>query len=106
MDLNLDTIAKELARRENLPARDIRTRLASLLEAMTSTLVDGGRIEIRGLGSFSVRTRKPRWSRDIRRNRPVFVPARRSPVFTCSNLLKSAADTDPLDLLENPDTNP
>lgn len=102
MDLNLESIAKELARREGFPVNEIRSRLETLLEAMVRTLAGNGRIEIRGWGSFSVRTRKPRWSRDIRRNKPVFVPSRRSPVFLCSALLKRPA-SGPEEHLENTD---
>jgi integration host factor subunit beta len=40
---------------------------------MTNELASGGRVEIRGFGSFSLRYRKPRMARNLRTNTPVSV---------------------------------
>lgn len=50
-------ISKELP---HLPEKDIATAVNTLIEHMSSTLSDGGRIEIRGFGSFSLHYRPPR----------------------------------------------
>ncbi len=40
--------------------RDIETAIKHILECMNQTLNEGGRIEIRGFGAFSLRYRPPR----------------------------------------------
>ncbi|MBV8801356.1 MAG: integration host factor subunit beta [Gammaproteobacteria bacterium] len=43
-----------------LPEKDIALSVNSIIEQMTSTLSEGGRMEIRGFGSFSLHFRPPR----------------------------------------------
>jgi integration host factor subunit beta len=50
-------ISKELS---NLPEKDIALAVNALVEQMSSVLSQGGRIEIRGFGSFSLHYRPPR----------------------------------------------
>jgi len=50
-------ISKELS---HLPEKDIALAVNSLIEHMSSILSKGGRIEIRGFGSFSLHFRPPR----------------------------------------------
>ncbi len=50
-------ISKELS---HLPEKDIATAVSALIEQMSSNLSNGGRIEIRGFGSFSLHFRPPR----------------------------------------------
>jgi integration host factor subunit beta len=50
-------ISKQLS---HLPEKDIALSVNSVLEQMSTTLSDGGRIEIRGFGSFCLHYRPPR----------------------------------------------
>jgi integration host factor subunit beta len=50
-------ISKDLS---HLPEKDIALAVNALIEHMSSTLSQGGRIEIRGFGSFSLHFRPPR----------------------------------------------
>lgn len=50
-------ISKDLS---HLPEKDIATAINALIEHMSSVLSQGGRIEIRGFGSFSLHYRPPR----------------------------------------------
>lgn len=50
-------IAQELS---HLPEKDIALAINSIIEQMSSTLSRGGRIEVRGFGSFSLHFRPPR----------------------------------------------
>ena len=52
-----------------------------MLQAITSTLENNGRIEIRGFGSLSVRTRKSKNGRNPRTGESVFVPEKKAPIF-------------------------
>jgi len=44
----------------HLPEKDIALTINSIIECMSNTLSQGGRIEIRGFGSFNLHFRPPR----------------------------------------------
>jgi integration host factor subunit beta len=47
-----------------LSARDVEAAVKGMVDHMAETLSKGGRIEVRGFGSFSVRYRAPRTGRN------------------------------------------
>ena len=51
-------------RTNNLSLKQVESSVKLLLDYMTDTLATGGRIEIRGLGSFSLHYREPRKGRN------------------------------------------
>ena len=61
--------------------KDIELTVNSIFEAMERTLAAGRRIELRGFGSFEVRTRRPRQARNPRTGARVSVGTRRTVVF-------------------------
>ena len=65
----------------HLGERDVALAVNMMLEHMTVCLAGGGRIEIRGFGSFSVRFRRARVGRNPRTGTPVSLPARYAPNF-------------------------
>lgn len=67
---------------------DITHIVGLLLERIAMQLAGGGRVEIRGFGTFSTRVRTPRASRNPKTGQRVIVPARCVPRFSASrNLL-------------------
>ena len=64
-----------------LVERDVALAVNMKLEHMAACLSDGGRIEIRGFGSFSVRFRRARVGRNPRTGTAVSLPARYAPYF-------------------------
>ena len=65
----------------HLVERDVALAVNMMLEHMAGCLAGGGRIEIRGFGSFSVRFRRARVGRNPRTGTPVSLPARHAPYF-------------------------
>jgi integration host factor subunit beta len=55
---------------------DIGAAVKTMLDQMTETLSAGGRIEIRGFGSFSLHHRPPRMGRNPKTGEAVAVKAR------------------------------
>ena len=47
-----------------LTTKDVELAVKTMLEQMSSTLASGGRIEVRGFGSFSLHYRAPRIGRN------------------------------------------
>lgn len=64
-----------------LGPRDCEVSVRVLLDAMTQSLANGQRIEIRGFGTFSVSSRPPRVGRNPKSGEMVSVPAKRVPHF-------------------------
>lgn len=52
------------AKNTHLNQKDVELAVKGLLEQMSQTLATGGRIEIRGFGSFSLHYRPPRMGRN------------------------------------------
>ena len=59
-----------------------------ILGRMTETLSDGGRVELRGFGAFSVRSRPARTGRNPRTGETVEVPAKAVPFFKSGKELR------------------
>ena len=62
-----------------------------MLEHMAACLSGGGRIEIRGFGSFSLRFRRARLGRNPRTGAPVSLPGRYAPYFKPGKNLRNAS---------------
>jgi len=68
--------------------QDIAYAVDVLLEEISQALVEGRRVEIRGFGSFSVRARKPRSTKNPKTGKIMNIPARKTIHFTMSKSLK------------------
>ena len=61
--------------------RDVELAVKTMLDQMAECLAGGGRIEIRGFGSFTLRFRRARVGRNPRTGAAVSLPARYAPYF-------------------------
>lgn len=59
-----ELIDRITARQTQLSPKDVELAVKTLIEEMADTLANGGRIEIRGFGSFSLHFRAPRVGRN------------------------------------------
>ena len=69
----IETIA---SKQSHLTYSDVEISVKTLLEKMSQTLASGGRIEIRGFGIFTVRTRAPRIGRNPKTGEMVPIPTK------------------------------
>lgn len=72
----------------NLAGRDVEVIVNTVFESMSDALNHGERIEIRGFGSFEVRTRKPRVGRNPKTGMAVEVGQRKVPFFKVGKELR------------------
>ena len=72
--------------------RDVEAAVKMMLDHMVECLADGGRIEIRGFGSFSLRFRRARVGRNPRTGAAVSLPARYAPYFKPGMRLRERVD--------------
>lgn len=72
----------------HLSGRDADVVVNAIFDAMTEALCIGDRIEVRGFGSFSVRSRRPRVGRNPKTGESIEVPSKRVPFFTVGHDLR------------------
>jgi integration host factor subunit beta len=72
----------------NLTAKDVEAIVNIIFDGMTESLSKGGRIEIRGFGSFEIRTRHARKGRNPKTGASVDLGVRRVPFFKVGKELK------------------
>jgi len=60
----------------------------TVFESMTEALAKGGKVELRGFGSFRIRPRRARRGRNPKTGTLVSVPAKRVPFFKVGNRLR------------------
>jgi len=65
-----------------------------IMENIGQALVAGDKVELRGFGSFKVKSRRGRLARNPRTGDDVEVPAKRIPYFKASNELKGRLNQD------------
>ena len=82
-------VKKLLSKNPHLIHKDVENITSLVLEKITSTLENNGRIEIRGFGSFSVRKRKSKNGRNPRTGESVFVPEKKAPIFKSGKGLRN-----------------
>ena len=68
-------------RKNNLSLKQVESSVKLLLDYMTDTLATGGRIEIRGFGSFSLHYREPRKGRNPKTGESVQLTGKYVPHF-------------------------
>ena len=70
--------------------KDISQAVDIILDTMTESLDEGRRVEIRGFGSFSIRQRKARQTKNPKTGKVMDIPPRKTLHFTMSKSLKEA----------------
>ena len=71
-----ELVERIAAKMPNLTLKDIENIVNVVFNKLTSALADGDRVEIRGFGAFSVRTRNPRVAINPKNKTLVNVPAK------------------------------
>ena len=87
-----ELIQRIALKQPHLSERDVEFAVKRMLEQMTACLADGGRIEIRGFASFSLRFRPARIGRNPGTGSPVPVPARYVSYFKPGKRLRERVD--------------
>ena len=82
-----------LARQQSqFTSKDIESAVKTILEAMSQSLANGERIEVRGFGSFSLHYRPPRIARNPKSGEAVSLPPKYVPYFKPGKQLRERVD--------------
>jgi integration host factor subunit beta len=76
-----ELIEKIAAKNPHLMMKDIERIVTVIFDTIVNALANGDRVEFRGFGAFSVRTRTPRLAKNPRTGEQVKVEERKIPHF-------------------------
>jgi integration host factor subunit beta len=71
-----------------LPFKDVERLVATIFDEITRALAQGQRVELRGFGAFSTKSRRARTGRNPRTGESVEVDPKRVPFFKCGKELR------------------
>ena len=85
-----DLISNILNKSNSFSKDDIEKSLNSILNLITQSLANKDRVEVRNFGTFSIRSRGERLSRNPKTGTSVLVEAKSHPYFRTSKYLKQS----------------
>ena len=88
--LKRDLVEKTTDSLEGFLKKDIGKAVDIIIETMSESLDQGDRVEIRGFGSFSVRKRKARQTKNPKTVKIMDIPPRKTLHFAMSKSMKEA----------------
>ncbi|MDA8161112.1 MAG: integration host factor subunit beta [Desulfobacteraceae bacterium] len=91
--MNKSELIEALAQELKMPVRQASSILNTILEAMMESLERGDSIEIRGFGSFVVKTYKPYTGRNPKTGEQITVRPKKLPFFKVGKDLKERVDS-------------
>lgn len=83
-----DIIEKISATVPDVLKKDIAQSVDIIIDTMNKALANGRRVEIRGFGSFSIRKRQPKVTKNPKTGAEMDIPQRNTMHFTMSKSLK------------------
>jgi integration host factor subunit beta len=92
--MNKSDLIEAFSKDTNLPLRKSEEIVNVVFAMLSDTLVRGDRIEIRGFGSFIVKTYKGYTGRNPKTAENIAVPGKRLPFFKTGKELKDRVDGD------------
>ena len=90
--MNKSDLVNVLAEKKNLTEKKAMDIVNLLFDGFTNELKKGGRIEVRGFGSFSVRQYKAYKGRDPKLGKTIEVKSKKLPFFKVGLELKKRVD--------------
>ncbi|MEK9692636.1 MAG: integration host factor subunit beta [Rhodospirillaceae bacterium] len=90
-----ELIARLSAKNPQLYHRDIERIVSTIFEEISEALAHGRRVELRGFGAFSAKTRGPRIGRNPKTGKVVDVAEKRLPFFKVGKTLKARLNSPP-----------
>jgi integration host factor subunit beta len=82
-------LVDEVSRNSDLNKKDAEVIVQTVLDGIVDSLKAGEKVELRGFGSFRLRSRASRQGRNPKTGEKVFVPAKRVPYFKPGKELKT-----------------
>ena len=89
--MNKSELINKLSKRvESIDEKDFDKTVNNILNLISNSLANGNRVEVRNFGTFSIRSRERRLSRNPKTGTSVLVEAKYHPYFRASKRLKES----------------
>ena len=88
--MNKNELVSAVADAADLPKKDADAAITALVEVITQALKEGDKVQLVGFGTFELRKRSARITRNPRTQEPMEVAASVAPVFKAGKILKDA----------------
>lgn len=82
----------QVAEKSELSKKDAEKAIAAVVSSVTDALVAGDKVQLVGFGTFEVRDRKEKESKNPRTGEKIIVPAKKAPAFKAGKALKDAVN--------------
>ncbi len=92
-------LVERVANKIKLNKKEVGAVINALLASINDSLAEGGKVEIRGFGSFRIRERNARTVRNPKSGEIVEVPAKKVPFFKAGKELKELVDEKGLEVI-------
>ncbi|MFW5734038.1 MAG: HU family DNA-binding protein [Oceanidesulfovibrio sp.] len=86
--MNKSELVKELAEENNIPVEESAMFVEMFFDSVRNALLEDGRVEIRGFGSFKIKSYKGYVGRNPKTGQSVEVPPKKLPSFRAGKELK------------------
>ena len=83
-----ELVQKLMDENPHLSQSDVERVISTIFEEIIKTMANGGRVELRGFGAFSVKQRSSRQGRNPRTGAAVSVEEKHVPFFKTGKLLR------------------
>ena len=95
--MNKKELIEASAKEIGITLRDAKVCVNTLFNSMADTLSKGGRVEIRGFGSFKVKKYKPYSGRNPKTGEPIKVRSKKLPYFKLSSMMRKRMNKKPIE---------
>jgi len=85
-------LVDNVAEKVDLTKKQTEVIVNILFNSITEALSEGDKVELRGFGSFRIRSRNPREGRNPKTGDAVHIPAKRVPFFKAGKELREMVD--------------
>ncbi len=90
--MNKSELIAAVAEQAGLSKKDAEKAVNAFIGAVTDTLIDGGKIQLVGFGTFEVRARDARTGKNPRTGETIKIAASKIPAFKAGKALKDAVN--------------
>ena len=95
--MNNRELTKVFAKKMGITIRDAEVCVNTLFNSIADTLAKGGRVEIRGFGSFKVKEYEPYSGRNPKTGESIQVRRKKLPIFKLSSLMRKRINKKPIE---------
>ena len=90
--MNKVELTKSVATRTGVTQKDAAVYVDAVIESIKDGMIEDGKVQIVGFGTFEVKERAEREGRNPATNQPMLIPATQTPKFKAGKALKDAVN--------------